>query len=113
MDSVTLSHAFRCDCDHLATVDPRHAHFVKVKRSVAGNITRGTDAGRQEVLDRFFRVRDNNVEDCWTDQSNTTGEAQRERIVVVSEMEYVHLLKIDSENEDRCSVHGSEIQHNL
>ena len=41
--------------------------------------------------------------------------AQRERIGVERKMECVHLLKYDSENEDRRSVHesnGGEIQHN-
>ena len=31
---------------------------------MAGNITSGTDVRKQEVLDRFFRVRCN-VEDSW------------------------------------------------
>ena len=69
---------------------------LKGEHSVAGSIARGTDAfGKQEVLDRFVRVQGNNVENCWADQGNTTGEAQRERIGVESKMEYAHFLNDD------------------
>ena len=55
-------HAARRDSDHLAPVGRRHDSFIKVERNVAGKITRGTDARKQEALDRFFRVQSNNVE---------------------------------------------------
>ena len=70
VDSVTLSkrsghlHAARRDSDHLAPVGRRHDSFNDVERNIARNITRGTDVRKQEVLDRFFRVRGNNVENC-------------------------------------------------
>ena len=65
----------------------RHDSFIKVERNVDGNITRGTDVGKQEVHSRFFRVWGNNVENCWADQGNTNGGAQRQRIGVESKME--------------------------
>ena len=46
----------------------RNDSFIKVERNVAGNITRRTDVRKQEVLDRFSRVRGDNVENCWADQ---------------------------------------------
>ena len=82
------SHAVRCGSDHLATVGSCHAPFCKVERSVAWNIARETEVRKQEVLDRFFRVQGNNVENCWADQSDTTGEAQCEHIGVENETEY-------------------------
>ena len=96
MSSVTLSkrnghlHAARRDSDHLAPVGRRHDSFIKVERSVAGNVTRGTDVGKQEVLDRFFRVLDNNVQ-----KTVLTRKTSRECIGVERKMECCRLLKYD------------------
>ena len=86
-------HAARRDSDHLAPVGRRSDSFINVEHNVAGNNTRGTDARKQEVLDRIFRVRGNYVENCWADQDNITGGAQRQRIGIECMMEGAHLLK--------------------
>ena len=50
-------------------------------------------SGNWRSLDRLFRVRGNHVENCWAEQDNITGGAQRERIGIECKMECAHLLK--------------------
>ena len=94
--SLCHLHAARRDSDHLAPVGRRHDSFIE-RRTQCRWEHRSWNRrfGKQEVLDRFVRVQGNNVENCWADQGNTTGEAQRERIGVESKMEYAHFLNDD------------------